>query len=136
MDKKELTANLSIGEQIQPTDLQALADAGFRSIICNRPDGESPDQPTFAQISSAAKTMNMEAKYLPVVPGKISSQDAENFSNALLELPNPIFAYCRTGFRSKKLWSLNQPGSNGLSSLLSAVKGVGAGLLRSFRQNT
>ena len=135
MDTKELTTGLSVGEQITPDDLQTLADAGFRSVICNRPDGESPDQPTFAQISTAAKAINIEAKYLPVVPGKISSQDAENFSNALLELPNPTFAYCRTGFRSKKLWSLNQPAGDGLSSLLSTVKGAGTGLLQALRKN-
>ena len=55
MDKKELTAELSVGQQIQLEDLQTLADLGFRSIVCNRPDGEGPDQPTFEQISKAAK---------------------------------------------------------------------------------
>ena len=33
--------------QITPDDLAAIAAAGYRSIICNRPDGEGgPDQPT------------------------------------------------------------------------------------------
>ena len=43
MDRKELTSELSVGEQINPDDLQILSDSGFRSIICNRPDGESSD---------------------------------------------------------------------------------------------
>ena len=136
MNKKELTAELTVGPQIQPDDLQALADSGFRSIICNRPDGEVSDQPTFAQISTAAKAMNIEAKYLPVVPGKITDQDAENFSAALLELPHPTFAYCRTGFRSEKLWSLGQPNDNALSSLLSSAQRVGTELLRALRRKT
>ena len=136
MDRKELTSELSVGEQINPDDLQILSDSGFRSIICNRPDGESSDQPTFAQFSTAAKAINMEAKYLPVVPGKITSQDVEDFSAALLELPHPTFAYCRTGFRSKKLWSLNQPNNNALLGLLSNAKGAVAGLLQALRRNT
>ena len=136
MNKKELTAELTVGPQIQPDDLQALADSGFRSIICNRPDGEASDQPTFAQISTAAKAMNIEAKYLPVVPGIITDQDVENFSNALLELPHPTFAYCRTGFRSKKLWSLGQQNDNALSILLSGTERVVAQLSRVLRRNT
>ena len=60
MNKKELTAEFTVGPQIQPEDLQALAESGFRSIICNRPDGEALDQPTFAQISTAAKAMNID----------------------------------------------------------------------------
>ena len=136
MNKKELTAEFTVGPQIQPEDLQALAESGFRSIICNRPDGEAPDQPTFAQISTAAKAMNIEAKYLPVVPGKITDQDAENFSDALLELPHPTFAYCRTGFRSEKLWSLGQPNDNALLSLLSSAQKVGTELLRALRRKT
>lgn len=136
MNKKELTAKLTVGPQIQPDDLQALADSGFRSIICNRPDGEASDQPTFAQISTAAKVMNIEAKYLPVVPGIITDQDVENFSNALLELPHPTFAYCRTGFRSKKLWSLGQQNDNALSILLSGTERVVAQISRVLRRNT
>ena len=124
MDKKELTAELSVGQQIQLDDLQTLADLGFRSIVCNRPDGEGPDQPTFEQISKAAKAINIEAKYIPVTPGQISQRDAEVFSNTLRELPPPTFAYCRTGFRSKKLRVLNQPDNNALSSLISLLKPV------------
>ena len=41
--------------QITAADVPALADRGFRSIICNRPDGEGPDQPTFEEIEAAAQ---------------------------------------------------------------------------------
>lgn len=133
MNKKELTPGLSVGPQIQPDDMQTLADSGFRSIICNRPDGESPGQPAFEQINSAAKALNIVARHIPVEPGNISTQDVDNFNSALLELPGPTFAYCRTGFRSQKLWSLTQPATNPLSSLIKTVKEAGAGVLRARR---
>jgi sulfide:quinone oxidoreductase len=44
--------------------------AGFRSIICNRPDGEGNDQPTFSEIEEAARAAGLEAYYMPVVPGR------------------------------------------------------------------
>jgi sulfide:quinone oxidoreductase len=40
MDIKELTANLSVSPQILGTEIESIAKAGFKTIICNRPDGE------------------------------------------------------------------------------------------------
>ena len=39
-----LSDTLSVAGQISPADLPAIARAGFKSLICNRPDGESPGQ--------------------------------------------------------------------------------------------
>jgi sulfide:quinone oxidoreductase len=54
MQTKRITAGLSVSEQITVADVAALAEAGFNSIICNRPDGEGADQPVFAEIATAA----------------------------------------------------------------------------------
>ena len=54
MDIKTLTAGLSVSGQITPADVEDIKDAGFRAIICNRPDGEGSDQPTFPEIAAAA----------------------------------------------------------------------------------
>ncbi|MTD95764.1 hypothetical protein GIW81_15605 [Hyphomicrobium sp. xq] len=42
---KKLTDQISVAPQIKPSELAELAAQGFRSIICNRPDGEGADQP-------------------------------------------------------------------------------------------
>ena len=47
MDIKSLTVNLSVSPQLLVTEMEAVAQAGFKAIICNRPDGEGPDQPSF-----------------------------------------------------------------------------------------
>ena len=39
MEIKKLTAGLSVNPQVTVADMQAIKDAGFRSIMCNRPDG-------------------------------------------------------------------------------------------------
>ena len=61
MDIKTLTANLSVTPQITASDMQAIKDAGFRAIICNRPDGEGADQPTFEEIAKEKK-LNVNSK--------------------------------------------------------------------------
>ncbi len=126
MEIKTIDKGLSVSPQIAAADVAELKKQGFRSIICNRPDGEGADQPTFAEIEKAAKKAGLEARYLPVVSGRVQDEDAEKFGAALSELPKPVFAYCRTGTRSATLWSLDQ-GAKGtpLPEILAATKKAG-----------
>ncbi len=126
MEIKTIDKGLSVSPQIAAADVAELKKQGFRSIICNRPDGEGADQPTFAEIEKAAKKAGLEARYLPVVSGRVQDEDAEKFGAALSELPKPVFAYCRTGTRSATLWSLDQ-GAKGtpLPAILAATKKAG-----------
>ncbi len=125
MDLKTLTAGLSVSAQIFPADMEAIKKAGFRAIICNRPDGEGADQPTFQEIASEAKKEGLEAVYLPIVSGKVSDDDAAAFDKAMTELPGPVLAYCRTGTRSATLWSLAQASQQSVADILAATKAAG-----------
>ena len=133
MEVKKITEQLSVSPQVKTTDLWEIANLGFRSVICNRPDGEAADQPTFDEIEAAAKTAGLEIRYLPIVAGKVSDQDTADFSKAMEELPKPVFAYCRTGTRSATLWSLSQAKSLPVSEILLRTKAAGydmAGVVR------
>jgi len=55
MKINKITHYVSVSPQIKPEDVKTLAEQGFKSIICNRPDGEDPDQPNFAEIEAEAK---------------------------------------------------------------------------------
>ncbi|WIV49674.1 TIGR01244 family sulfur transferase [Marivivens sp. LCG002] len=125
MDIKKITPKLSVAPQIAAADMKALAEAGFRSIICNRPDGEGADQPTFEEMEKAAKAAGIEAVYLPVISGKVVDEDAVAFGEALDSLPGPVLAYCRTGTRSTTLWALSQAGKMSTSDILAAAKAAG-----------
>jgi sulfide:quinone oxidoreductase len=125
MENKALTAGLSVSPQILPEDMRAVRDAGFRAILCNRPDGEAADQPTFEEIADAAEKVGLQAAYLPVVAGRVLDEDAAAFDKALTELPGPVLAYCRTGTRSATLWSLSQANQRSVADILAATKAAG-----------
>jgi sulfide:quinone oxidoreductase len=105
---KMLTDEISVAPQIKPSELAELAAQGFRSIICNRPDGEGADQPVFTDIERAASAAGLQARFIPVEAGKVSAADAVAFAATFAELPKPVLAYCRSGTRSTKLWELAQ----------------------------
>ncbi|MFV0246133.1 MAG: TIGR01244 family sulfur transferase [Qingshengfaniella sp.] len=125
MDIRKIDDGLSVGPQITPEDPAALAAAGFRSIICNRPDAESPDQPGQDEIALAAKAAGLEFRYLPVTPGLVTDETAQAFGQTVQEVPGPVFAYCRTGTRSATLWSLAQAGKRPLTEILAMTKAAG-----------
>jgi sulfide:quinone oxidoreductase len=56
---KTLTDGLAVASQINPADVAGIAAAGYRAIICNRPDGEAADQPSFAKIAEAAAAVGI-----------------------------------------------------------------------------
>lgn len=125
MDIKTLMTGLSVSPQIAMAEMQVIKDQGFRSIICNRPDGEGADQPTFDEIAAAAKAHGLAASYLPIIAGKVSDDDATAFGKALTELPGPVLAYCRTGTRSATLWSLVQAETLSVADILATTKAAG-----------
>jgi len=106
MKVKQVVDGFAVSEQIKADELAELAEQGFRSIICNRPDGEGPDQPTVAEIKAGAEAWKLEFRNIPVISGQLTPGDISAMTAALEEMPKPILAYCRTGTRSIQLWAL------------------------------
>jgi sulfide:quinone oxidoreductase len=125
MDIKILTAELAVSQQIAAFDLRAIADAGFRAVVCNRPDGEGADQPNFSEIKATARELGIEAHYLPVESGKVGDGDAAQFGELMQALPKPVLAYCRTGMRAATLWALSEAPRGTLPDIIAAGKAAG-----------
>ncbi|MFL9934177.1 TIGR01244 family sulfur transferase [Paraburkholderia sp. RL18-103-BIB-C] len=125
MDIKKLTAELAVSQQIAASDLQAIKAAGFRAVICNRPDGEGADQPNFSEIEAAAREQGIEALYLPIESGKVGDADAARFGELMRALPKPVLAYCRTGMRAATLWALSEAPRGTLPDIIAAARAAG-----------
>lgn len=125
MIPRKLTADLSVSSQISAADVVLIAAQGFKSIICNRPDGEGADQPLFDEIARAAASSGLAVRYIPVQSGKVTDADAAAFGTALDELPKPVFAYCRSGTRSATLWALSKAGKMTLPDIVGTAEAAG-----------
>ncbi|MDJ0993756.1 MAG: TIGR01244 family sulfur transferase [Dinoroseobacter sp.] len=125
MELKKISPKITVSPQITVEDIPAIAAEGFRAIICNRPDGEGADQPTFEEIERAAKAAGIEARYVPVQAGMVKDADVEAFGDALKDLQRPLLAYCRTGTRSATLWSFHESHKRPMSEILGATKAAG-----------
>lgn len=107
MDLRQLTPDIAVAPQILPEDVAALAEAGFKVLINNRPDTEVEPGADHKTMERLAREAGMDYRYIPFVPGQITSQMIAAFSEAM-SLPGPKAAYCRSGNRSTVLWALSQ----------------------------
>ncbi len=101
----QVNEQFAVSPQLTPTDMAAVAAAGYKSVINNRPDGEGgPDQPASADIEAAARAAGLEYRHQPVNGANIQPQDVQTFGELLDTLPQPTLAFCRTGTRCGVLW--------------------------------
>lgn len=108
-DLRPLSPDLSVAPQLDEAAMAALAAAGFKSVINNRPDFEGgPDQPASVAIEAAARAVGLSYVHLPVNPAVQSPQEVAQFRELLATLPKPILAFCRTGTRCGKLFAAAQ----------------------------
>ena len=104
MDLRPVTPTYSVAGQISVEDLAGIKAAGFKSIVCHRPDGEAADQPSFASIKQAAEAMGIEARHIPVGPMGVTADAVREMVDAIEEMPQPMLGYCRSGARSTAIF--------------------------------
>ncbi len=104
MEIRQVTDDYAVSGQIAVDDIRAIKEAGYRSIICNRPDDEQPGQPTAADIAVAAEAADLIFRHVPFVSGQMTDEDVQKMAEALDEIPGPVFAYCRSGARSTNIY--------------------------------
>jgi sulfide:quinone oxidoreductase len=137
MDLRKITDDFSVSPQIECEDVTGIAEAGFRSILCNRPDGEEFGQCAYDAVAKAAEATGLVVRSVPIVSGMLSEADLAAFRAALDEMPKPILAYCRSGTRCTMLWSMTNFGDLGADEIVRATSAAGydmSGLMRQMQQ--
>ncbi|GAN76983.1 TIGR01244 family sulfur transferase [Acidisphaera rubrifaciens] len=103
-----LTDRLSVSGQLEAADFPALAAAGVRRVINNRPDGEAPGQLTAAAAAGHAAACGLEYIHIPVAFPAVRAEDVDAFRDAVLSADGPVHAHCRSGTRSANLWFIGE----------------------------
>jgi sulfide:quinone oxidoreductase len=119
-----LGRGVSVAGRLDRADIDALAAAGVRTIINNRPDGEDPGQLPAAEARRIAEAHGIAYHHIPITAATLSRADVDAFGAALRDGPAPVVAHCRSGTRSALLWALTRmrEGDNALSLIAEAAQ--------------
>ena len=108
MDIRPLTDAYAVSPQISPEDVPAIAAAGFRTVICNRPDVEVPPELRADAVGAAAMDAGLAFVVLPLTHDTLRGF-AEEQARAASD--GPTLAYCASGTRSTVVWAIGQAGA-------------------------
>lgn len=125
MEIKQIVPGFSAAPQLLPEEIAEAAKLGYSMLICNRPDGEAPDQPGAAEMQAAAEAAGLDFAYLPVVPGGFTPTLITEMRMALDAAKGPVLAYCRSGTRSTMLWGLAEAGERPAAEIIAAAAEAG-----------
>jgi len=102
---RRVTEDFWVAPQLAAADLAAARAAGARTVVCNRPDGEEPGQPTAAELETAAAAAGLAFRALPFAfPPSEAAIEAN--ARILDGAERPVLAFCRTGTRSIAAWAI------------------------------
>jgi sulfide:quinone oxidoreductase len=102
----QLAPDVYVTGQIFEHDLTTASKQGIRTVVNNRPDNEAAGQPLSADLQRAAEALGIKFVYYPVVSGRITAQNVEEFGRLREEQERPMLIFCRSGARSTQLWEL------------------------------
>jgi uncharacterized protein (TIGR01244 family) len=103
-----LAPGLSVAGRLDRADIDALARAGVRTIVNNRPDGEDPGQLPAAEAEQLAAAAGIAYHHIPITAATLTRGDVDAFAATLRDAAQPVVAHCRSGTRSALLWALTR----------------------------
>ena len=84
------------GGQPSIEELRQLPALGFKSLMINRPDGETPDQQHMVTNWQLRRNWGFMVSVVPLVPA-LTPELIGEFKAEYDRLPKPIFAHCKAG---------------------------------------
>ena len=125
MNIRQITPTYSVTPQIDTTDLPAIAAAGFKAVICKRPDAEVPLTHQEITMNAAVEAAGLKFTYIPVTHQGLNMEMVNAQAAAMEAAGGPVLAYCASGTRSSIVWSLSQAGKMPTDDIIAATAAAG-----------
>lgn len=102
-----LNSHMSVAPQLALEDIADLVKAGYKTVICHRPDAElSASEPSHDVIAEHLAEHDISLIYQPIE--NITMPEVERFTHWLRDSEGAVLAYCASGTRSTVIWGLGQ----------------------------
>ncbi len=124
-----LTPEFAIGPQLSVGDFKQIRGDGYASILNARPDDELGTYLLAPDAEKHARSLGLEYVHSPTQNHDIFEPDAINrFEQALVDLPKPIFAHCKSGTRAAILWALVASRHRPVETVIAVLRAAGQDL--------
>ncbi|MCT4611365.1 MAG: TIGR01244 family sulfur transferase [Pelagimonas sp.] len=122
---KTITETYSVAPQISAEDVKAIAQAGFKRVICNRPDAEVPPSHQSAAIEAAVRAEGLDFAILPLTHQTMTPENVQKQAELVNEADGPVLAYCASGTRCTVVWALGAAAEHGSDAVIARAAEAG-----------
>ena len=128
MDIRPLSPDYAVSEQIVPDDMPAIVAAGYKSILCNRPNDEIPASICCDTMRTATEAAGLKFADNPFNHMQFGEDVIARQADLVENLPRPVLAYCASGTRCSIVWAFMQAGTRPVADILADARGQGYAL--------
>lgn len=128
MEIKRIEHDYSVTGQIAESDLVAIAEAGFKTVICNRPDTEINTDLHAQFMEAEAGRLGLTFVFNPISHLGLTMENLDAQARAIADFDGPVLAYCRSGMRSTVCWSFINVTKLPVEEIISTAAGAGYNL--------
>ena len=121
----KLSPYYSVAPQISEADISAIVSAGFKAIICNRPDYENSEDLHIVIIKAAALEAGLEFAENVFDGSSFGSDKIAIQKDLMQKLPTPVLADCTSGARSAGVWAYANAGIIEVDNILATMREAG-----------
>ena len=125
MHINRLSPDYSVTPQIVIEDVATIVNAGFKSVICNRPDQENPVPCQIEAIKAAALVAGLEFAENVFDSDSFGSDKVERQTELLKQMPGPVLDYCASGNRCSVIWAFSLASTLEIDTILEATTHAG-----------
>ena len=125
MHINQLSESYFVAPQIVVEDVATILNAGFKSVICNRPDQENPVPCQIEAIKAAARAAGLEFAENVFDSYSFGLDKVQRQAQLLKQLPSPVLAYCASGNRCSVIWAFSLAGTIEIDTILKATTHAG-----------
>lgn len=125
MDIKPVTSGFCVTPQVEIDDLPAVAEAGFRTVFCHRPDGEGEGQPSAQMLEDAAREHGITFHYIPITPGNFDAESIAKFHALRSSCEGPVLGFCKSGARAVTMDALANHDDRSVDARIGAAQAAG-----------
>jgi len=125
MDIRTLTPRYAVSPQVSASDAKEIAEVGFTTVICNRPDGEVSEDQRAEAIGEAMRAAGLDFHVLPVGNQGMTGELIAAQRDLIASSTGPVLAYCNSGTRSTFVWALGQAGRMPVDQIIEIAAGAG-----------
>lgn len=121
-----LTPDFAVAGQLSPADFKRAAEAGFQTIVNNRPDQEERGQLDAEEGRQLAASHGLQYAHVPTNKHEIFTDEVvQSMAAALATSRGPTLAHCKSGQRSAILWAAVKARSLPVAEVLAKLEAAG-----------